>query len=85
MADGGCGKHTFYGFLRLGRVVMLQRMSWSAPFFLLLGTTGLLLNELIFDWGRLATIFFATLNVLGLAQFVVIYQRMQKSERTDDS
>ena len=85
MAHGGCGEPAFYGFLRLGRVGMLQRMSGSAPFFLLLGTTGLLLNELFFEWGRLATIFFATLNVLGLAQFVVIYKRMQKSERTDDS
>jgi len=85
MADGGCGELAFYGFLRLGRVVMLQRMSWSAPFFLLLGTTGLLLNELVFDWGRLATIFFATLNIIGLAQFVIVNKQLQKSERTDDA
>jgi hypothetical protein len=30
------------------------------------GTTGLLLNEFIFDWGRFATLSFALLNVLGL-------------------
>jgi hypothetical protein len=39
----------------------------SAAFILvLIGTVGLLLNELAFDWGRVATIIFAVLNLIGL-------------------
>jgi hypothetical protein len=30
------------------------------------GTTCLLLNELVFDWGSLATIIFASSNIAGL-------------------
>ena len=33
---------------------------------LIIGTLGLLVNELVFDWGRTATIFLAVLNVIGL-------------------
>jgi hypothetical protein len=33
---------------------------------LIIGTLGLLLNEFVFDWGRTATIIFASANVLGL-------------------
>ena len=40
------------------------------PFVLLLiGTVGLLINELVFDWGRVATLSFAALNVVGLGIF----------------
>ena len=35
-----------------------------------IGTPGLLLNELMFDWGRTATIIFAAINVVGLATLV---------------
>ena len=33
---------------------------------LIIGTTGLLVNEFVTDWGRGITITFACLNVLGL-------------------
>ena len=33
---------------------------------LIIGTVGLLINEFIFDWGRVATVIFAAANVLGL-------------------
>ena len=33
---------------------------------LILGTTGLLLNEFIFSWGRPATLIFAFANLIGL-------------------
>ena len=33
---------------------------------LIIGTAGLLVNEFVFDWGRVATIIFAAMNVLGL-------------------
>jgi hypothetical protein len=31
-----------------------------------IGTSGLLLNDFILEWGRLATLVFAASNVLGL-------------------
>ena len=34
---------------------------------ILLGTLGLLANELAFHWGRTATLLFAALNAVGLA------------------
>jgi len=58
-------------------------MRQSAPFLLLLGTAGLLLNEFVFAWGRSATIAFAVLNVIGLAQFMINYARMRRMERRD--
>jgi hypothetical protein len=37
------------------------------PFVLLIiGTLGLLLNELVFEWGQAATLSFAAANVMGL-------------------
>ncbi len=33
---------------------------------LIIGTTGLLVNEFVVDWGRCAVITFACLNVVGL-------------------
>jgi len=36
------------------------------------GTLGLLLNEFVFDWGRIATVISASLNVVGLAILAVI-------------
>lgn len=37
---------------------------------LLIGTTGLLLNEFVFDWGRTAVLIFAAANVIGLIVLV---------------
>ena len=33
---------------------------------LIIGTAGLLINEFIFDWGRVATVVFAIFNIAGL-------------------
>jgi hypothetical protein len=38
-----------------------------SPYVLLtIGTLGLLLNEYFFDWGRVATLIFASASVIGL-------------------
>ncbi len=37
---------------------------------LIIGTTGLLVNEFVTDWGRGITITFACLNVLGLVLLI---------------
>ncbi len=42
-------------------------MKLTAFILLIIGTIGLLLNELVFDWGRLATIILAVFNLVGLA------------------
>jgi len=39
----------------------------SAFILLIIGTIGLLMSELVFDWGRVTTLTFGGLNVLGLA------------------
>jgi hypothetical protein len=45
----------------------MRKIARSTAFALLIiGTLGLLVNELVFDWGRVATIFLAVLNVIGL-------------------
>ena len=50
----------------------------SAFILLIIGTLGLLINELIFDWGRTATLTFAALNVVGLAILAYTYWDMKK-------
>ena len=39
----------------------------GAFIFLIVGTIGLLINELVFNWGRCATLTFAVINIVGLA------------------
>jgi hypothetical protein len=39
---------------------------WSAFILLIIGTLGLLSNEFILDWGTIATLTFAALNIVGL-------------------
>jgi len=38
---------------------------------LIIGTLGLLINEFVFDWGRIANIIFAAFNIAGLATLAV--------------
>ncbi len=48
-----------------------------------IGTVGLLLNELVFDWGRVATLIFAASNLIGFATLAFSYWRTKdkNSER----
>ncbi len=50
----------------------------SAFILLIIGTFGLLIDEFIFDWGRTATLTFATLNVVGLAILAYTYWGRKK-------
>jgi len=45
---------------------------------LIIGTLGLLINEMIFDWGRSATLTFAAVNVVGLVTLVLAYWGMKQ-------
>lgn len=40
-------------------------MKLIAFILLIIGTVGLLLNELVFDWGTVATLIFAFSNLIG--------------------
>jgi len=43
----------------------MKIIKWIAFTLLVIGTTGLLFNEFVADWGSGVTITFACLNVLG--------------------
>ena len=45
----------------------------SAFVLLGIGTLGLLINEFVFDWGRAATLTFASVNVVGLATLAFVH------------
>ncbi len=47
---------------------------------LIVGTIGLLINELIFDWGRCATLTFAIINVVGLTSLAFAYWVKKKTQ-----
>jgi len=44
---------------------------------LIIGTIGLLINEFIFDWGRIAVLIFAVVNIVGL---VIVVPRLRKGK-----
>ena len=48
-------------------------MQLIAFILLIIGTIGLLLNELVFDWGRVATLIFAVSNLIGFATLAFSY------------
>lgn len=50
-------------------------MKLIAFILLIIGTVGLLLNELVFDWGRVATLSFAVSNLIGFAILAISYWR----------
>jgi len=47
---------------------------------LIVGTIGLLINELILDWGRCATLTFAIINVVGLVSLAFAYWTRKKTQ-----
>lgn len=44
---------------------------------ILIGTIGLLINEFIFDWGSVATLTFAVMNLAGFSILIYIYFRFR--------
>ena len=42
---------------------------------IIIGTVGLLVNEFVVEWGRIATLIFASLNLLGLGTLVIKVRR----------
>ena len=56
-------------------------MKLIAFILLIIGTVGLLLNELVFDWGRVATLIFAFSNLAGLATLFFSYRRTKDKKQ----
>jgi len=54
----------------------------SAFILLFIGTLGLLINELVFDWGSAATLTFAAVNVVGLAALAFAFWGMKRVHKT---
>jgi len=48
-------------------MTMPKIVKLSGFILIFIGTLGLLINEVVFDWGRAATLTFAGINVVGLA------------------
>jgi len=51
----------------------------SAFILLIVGTIGLLVNEFVFDWGRVATLSFAAINIVGLVILAYTNWGMKKA------
>ncbi len=45
---------------------------------LIIGTAGLLVNELVVDWGRTATVTFAIINLVGFITLAVSHWCLKK-------
>ena len=52
----------------------------TAFILLIIGTIGLQINEIIFDWGRCATLTFAIINVIGLAFMAFTFWAKNKTQ-----
>ena len=58
---------------------MKQAIKLSGFILLGIGTLGLLINELIFDWGGTATLTFAAVNVVGFAALAFAHWGMKQA------
>ncbi len=58
---------------------MREAAKLSAFILLIIGTLGLLTNELIFDWGSIATLTFSAVNVVGFAILAYTFWGMKKT------
>ena len=59
--------------LRGIRIYMREVAKLIAFILLIVGTTGLLVNEFVTDWGRVITLIFAVFNCIGLVTLAVTY------------
>ncbi|MFC1988583.1 hypothetical protein ACFLVJ_01960 [Chloroflexota bacterium] len=56
---------------------MKESIRLIAFMLLIIGTFGLLINELFFNWGRVATLAFAIVNVVGFTSLAFAYMKKQ--------
>ena len=59
---------------------MRESIHLTAFILLGIGTIGLLVNELILDWGRCATLTFAIINIVGFAFLAFTYWAKKKTQ-----
>ena len=63
---------------------MREVVKLSAFILLIIGTIGLLIDEFVLDWGRVATLVFAIVNFIGLAILGITYLRIKNKEKKED-
>ena len=57
----------------------MRRVIEIIPFvFIIFGTLGLLLDEFLFDWGRVTTLIFAVSNISGLIVLYILDRNRKK-------
>ena len=59
---------------------MMKVTKLSVFVLLIVGTTGLLINEFVFDWGRVATLSFAAINIVGLVILAFMLRGIEKKQ-----
>lgn len=64
---------------------MKEILKLIAFILLITGTAGLLINEFTFDMGRVATIVFASCNVIGLFILIVTYFTKRYREKEQEN
>ncbi len=57
---------------------MKEAIKISGFILLFVGTVGLLVNELVIDWGRTATVTFAVINLVGFISLAVSHWCLKK-------
>ena len=57
---------------------MKEAIKLSGFILLMVGTVGLLVNELAMDWGRTATVTFAIINLVGFIALAVSHWSLKK-------
>jgi len=57
---------------------MKEAIKISGFILLIIGTVGLLVNELVIDWGRTATVTFAIINLVGFITLAVSHWCLKK-------
>ena len=62
-------------------MLVREAIKLIAFIFLTIGTLGLLINEFVSDWGRVATIVFAIVNFIGLTILAATYLRMKNKNK----
>lgn len=55
-------------------------MKLIAFIMLVIGTVGLLLNEFVFEWGRITALILAAFNLVGLVILVALHRRTKNNQ-----
>ena len=81
LADSGSINYTCTT-VKEGKAMGKSILIIGASIFLFVGTIGLLISEVVFNWGRCATLTFAAINIVGLATLAFTKWGMKRTPKT---